>query len=212
MLPDCRLPPNDGANILKEVTPILSAADIVVTTGRVIADGIQGPGINLEAARELWARDEWAGDWPGVAPRWSGYGCNMAVRLSAAREHDIRFDERLPLYAWYEDIDLTRRMAAHGRVVHVAAASGVHLGVKSGRTSGLRLGYSQVANPIYLSRKGSYPRDHAFRSVGRHLLANLVRSAWPEFHVDRRGRATGNILALLDLLRGRLAPERILDL
>ena len=190
-----------------------SVADgIVITTGRVIADGVKGPGINLKAARDLMAHDNWVGQWPGITPAWSGYGCNMAVRLSAAREHGIRFDERLPLYAWYEDIDFTRRLGLHGQVVRVSGASGVHLGVKSGRTSGRRLGYSQVVNPVYLSLKGSYPWDHAMRSIGRHLLANLLRSFWPEPHVDRRGRVVGNGLALLDLLRGRVRPERILEL
>ena len=189
-----------------------ASADVTVTTGRVIADGMRSAGIDLAAARALLAGDQYAGAWPGVEPAWSGYGCNMAVRAAVARRHSIRFDERLPLYAWYEDIDFTRRLGRYGRVVRVLAASGVHLGAKSGRTSGLRLGYSQVANPIYLARKGSYPWDHAVRSVGRHLLANAVRSVWPEPHVDRRGRAVGNARALLDLLRGRIKPDRILEL
>lgn len=189
-----------------------AAEDVVVTTGRVIADGMRSTGIDLAAARALLAGDHYAGSWPGVEAAWSGYGCNMAVRAAVARRHAIRFDERLPLYAWYEDIDFTRRLAQHGRVVRVLAASGVHLGAKSGRTSGLRLGYSQVANPLYLARKGSYPWNRALRSVGRHLLANAVRSARPEPHVDRRGRAVGNARALLDLLCGRIRPERILEL
>ena len=32
---------------------------------------------------------------------------------------------------------------------------GVHLGNKRGRVSGLRFGYSQIANPIYLLQKGT---------------------------------------------------------
>lgn len=199
-----------------------AVADLVVTTGWVIADGMRGPGLDFAAARALIAadrhegdrhgRDGHAGDWPGLAPAWHGYGCNMAARLAAVRGHGVRFDERLPLYAWYEDIDFTRRLAQHGQVMLVAAARGVHLGAKSGRTSGLRLGYSQVMNPVYLARKGSYPWNHAVRSIGRHLLANAVRSLRPEPHVDRRGRAVGNMRALLDLARGRVTPERILHM
>jgi GT2 family glycosyltransferase len=148
-----------------------------------------------------------------IAPTFNGYGCNMALRLDVVRAHALRFDERLPLYAWYEDIDLCRRLASHGgEIVEVAAASGVHLGVKHGRTSGKRLGYSQVVNPLYLWRKGSYPLDRALRSIGRHLLINGVRSLRPEPWVDRRGRLVGNSLALLDIMRGRAVPERILDL
>jgi hypothetical protein len=41
---------------------------------------------------------------------------------------------------------------------------------------------------------------------------NLVRSVWPEPYIDRRGRLRGNILALRDLVRGGMIPERILEL
>lgn len=37
---------------------------------------------------------------------------------------------------------------------------------------------------------------------------NFTRAAWPEPFVDRRGRARGNLIAIADLLRGRLEPER----
>jgi hypothetical protein len=94
--------------------------------------------------------------------------------------------------------------------VQVATARGVHLGAKSGRTSGKRLGYSQVMNPVYLARKGTYPWKRALRSISRHLAINLVRSVRPEAWVDRRGRLLGNGLALIDLCRGRIVPERIL--
>jgi GT2 family glycosyltransferase len=186
---------------------------VVMTTGRVLADGARGPGISAAAARAILAGAGRAPPpGPPVAPTFNGYGCNMALRLDVMRRHALRFDERLPLYGWYEDIDLSRRLARHGRVVALAGAAGVHLGVKGGRTSGRRLGYSQVVNPLYLWRKGSYPFDRALRSVGRHMLVNGVRALRPEPWVDRRGRLAGNALAVLDLLRGRAAPERILDL
>lgn len=189
-----------------------SQADVVVTTGQVLADGARGPGLSMAASRDILAR---AGDdlpGPEIEPTFSGYGCNMALRLAVIRAHGLRFDERLPLYGWYEDIDFCRRLGRHGRIVRVAAARGVHLGVKGGRTSGRRLGYSQVVNPLYLWRKGTYPLDHALRSIGRHLLINGARSFWPEAWVDRRGRLIGNLLALVDMLRGRARPERILEL
>ena len=34
---------------------------------------------------------------------------------------------------------------------------------------------------------------------------NIVRSPWPEPYVDRRGRLRGNLLALRDLMTGRMA-------
>jgi GT2 family glycosyltransferase len=74
------------------------------------------------------------------------------------RPNDVMFDERLPLYGWQEDVDLSRRLAAFGTVVKVPAARGVHLSVKLGRNSGVRLGYSQIANPLYLSfKRRGYP-------------------------------------------------------
>lgn len=202
-----------------EATLAAFAADpaVVVTTGRVLADGAKGPGIGVSEGRAVLARHAGAGDTPageglGTTPTFNGYGCNMAVRLESVRVHGIRFDERLPLYAWYEDIDFSRRLGRHGTVVRLEAACGVHLGIKMGRTTGRRLGYSQVANPLYLWRKGSYPLDHALRSIGRNVLANGVRSLRPEPWVDRRGRLQGNAMAVLDALRGRVTPERVLGL
>jgi hypothetical protein len=45
-----------------------------------------------------------------------------------------------------------------------------------------------------------------------NVVANAVRSLAPEPFVDRRGRLTGNLLAVKDLLLGRLSPERAADL
>lgn len=137
----------------------------------------------------------------------------MAVRLAPMRANGLRFDERLPLYGWQEDVDLSRRLAEFGQVEQVDAACGIHLGVKSGRGSGLRLGYSQVANPLYLSAKHrGYPLHRAITHIAKNLAMNIVRAMWPEPYVDRRGRLRGNLLALRDLTIGRMVPERILDL
>jgi GT2 family glycosyltransferase len=197
-----------------EVTIDVLAAnpDIVATTGHVIADGAKGPGIPCEVGRQLLAADDKCVPGEVLSSAFHAYGCNMAARVAPARDHAVRFDERLALYAWYEDIDFSRRLARYGRIVRIDAARGVHLGTKSGRTSGKRLGYSQVMNCIYLARKGSYPWKAAIRSIVRHLAINLVRSPWPEDWVDRRGRLFGNTLAFCDLFRGRIMPERVRDL
>jgi GT2 family glycosyltransferase len=186
--------------------------EMVVTTGSTIADGARGPGFSPQAGRELIASDSAPGRDPGVEKAYHGYGCNMALRLAPVRQHALQFDERLPLYGWSEDVDFTHRLGRYGHIVKVLGARGVHLGVKVGRTPGYKLGYSQVANPIYLFGKGSYSWGRASRSVLRNLAANIVKSLQPEPYIDRRGRLRGNGLAILDLLRGRLAPERILDL
>ncbi len=183
---------------------------LVAATGHVIADGIKGPGFGMAEGRALLAAD--GGAAPGERPVavYNAYGCNMVLRLAPMRAHGLEFDPDLPLYGWYEDIDLCRRLARHGRILRIPAARGVHLGVKSGRTSGLRLGYSQIANPVYLARKGSYEWRRALWSMARNLGANLLHAPRPEPFIDRRGRLRGNLLALGDLLRGRCDPRRIL--
>jgi GT2 family glycosyltransferase len=184
---------------------------IVVATGLVLADGIGGPGLTPEGGRAILMSH--VPQATSVKPEFAAYGCNMALRLAPMRENGVWFDERLPLYGWQEDVDLSRRLAPFGTIVLIEAARGVHLGVKSGRGSGVRLGYSQVANPLYLSAKrAGYPLPRALSHIGRNMAMNAARAFWPEPYVDRRGRLVGNLLALRDLATGRMVPERILEL
>ena len=187
------------------------AADLVVTTGTMLADGIKGPGLEVAAGRRiLAAQSAQAGH--RMTPVRNGYGCNMAIRLSVIRQAGLRFDEALPLYGWLEDVDFCVRAGAHGRMVRLEAARGVHLGVKLGRGSGLRLGYSQVSNPVYLAGRGTLSWWDAVLSLGRNLAANCARSPWPEPYVDRPGRLRGNLLALRDWVLRRMRPMRATDL
>lgn len=182
--------------------------DVVIATNHPLLDGATGPGIPHELALEVLAAA--APDTPAsIKPTYGGYGCNMALRVAPALAHGVRFDDNLPLYGWLEDIDFSRRMAVHGRVVNCSSLRGVHLGAKHGRTSGLRVGYSQVANPLYLRRKGSLSTSYSLRHLTRNVAKNLLRLTYPEPWVDRRGRLHGNLLAFCDLLRGRLDPRRI---
>jgi hypothetical protein len=48
--------------------------------------------------------------------------------------------------------------------------------------------------------------------MSRNVLANLIRSLWPEPWVDRKGRLRGNFLALVDIIKKRDSPVRILQL
>jgi GT2 family glycosyltransferase len=185
--------------------------DIVMITGRVVADGIIGPGFDIDEARRQLAASATA-DEDAIETVENGYGCNMAVRLAAARAARCRFDEHLPLYGWLEDVDFSRQLARQGRIVRLAAACGVHLGIKQGRQSGVRLGYSQIANPIYLSRKGTCSWPRTMRQMSRNLTMNLLRSLRPEPYVDRAGRLYGNLKAIRDMFAGKLDPQRILEL
>ena len=198
---------------LEALEGVLSAhPECAVATGTVVADGAKGPGITPDAAREILAADTPPDDLLALHEHFNGYGCNMALRLAPVRAHGLRFDEKLPLYGWYEDLDFTRRLLPFGRIYRLRGARGVHLGTKAGRVPGIKLGYSQVVNPIYLARKGSYPWSHALRSVARHCAMNLARSPLPEPEVDRWGRFRGNLRGLVDLATGRADPERILTL
>jgi len=192
----------------------LSDPGIVMCTGTVDADGITGPGLDLSAASMIVDRAEPMQGAGGHEPTttYNAYGCNMAVRMATVRAHGLAFDENLPLYGWLEDVDFSRQMARHGRIVRSQMLRGVHLGTKSGRTSGVRFGYSQIANPIYLVRKRTMSVRHASVQIARNLAANSVKLFAPEPWVDRRGRFRGNVRALADLLRGRLAPQNILAL
>jgi len=183
----------------------------VAATGVVVADGINGPGMSVTEAQFILAQPfAPASDARSI---FSAYGCNMAIRLGPMRQFGLQFDERLPMYGWQEDVDLSRQLASHGDVMQLEAARGVHLGTKVGRGSGVRLGYSQVANPLYLvGKRCGYPLKRALGHIAGNVAMNIARAAWPEPYVDRRGRLRGNVLAARDMLVGRMLPERILDL
>ena len=198
---------------LEEVARLFASQDdVVVATNWPLLDGAVGPGLTHDEALRALARAAGRSEPVQVMPTYGGYGCNMALRMAPVLRHGVRFDENLPLYGWLEDIDFSRRLAAYGRIVKCTALRGVHLGSKRGRGSGLRLGYSQIANPLYLLRKGSMSAPYALKHMARNLAKNAARAAFPEPWVDRRGRVAGNALALLDLLRGRLDPRNILGL
>jgi GT2 family glycosyltransferase len=182
-----------------------------VVMGMVVRDGAKNAGLTWEDAEAaLWATEGKEHDGPSVVDHVGAYGCNMSLRSSLVG--DLRFDERLVLYGWQEDIDFTSQMRSRGRVVCVTSIRGVHLGIKTGRVSGERFGYSQVANPIYLIRKGSVPASFALPLMFRNIAANLAKSLRPEPYVDRRGRLRGNMLAILHVAMGRIEPEYILKI
>jgi GT2 family glycosyltransferase len=187
--------------------------DWVVVRGHAVKDGANGPGMTFEAGLATLRSIERSrsSTLPEVIrDEVGGYGCNMSVR--AAHIGDLRFDERLVLYGWQEDIDFTCQLRPYGRVVSLSTLIGVHLGVKSGRLSGVRFGYSQIINPIYLIKKGTIPIGFAARLMGRNLTANIAKSVWPEPYVDRRGRLKGNLLAAFHLIQGKVTPEYVLRL
>jgi GT2 family glycosyltransferase len=218
LIPDCDVLficdddylPSDGA--LEGMAGLFDMfPDIVGANGRLIADGINSPGIGFEdAVRLVEAADSRPPATPKILRDLDGlYGCNMAFRSAAIA--DARFDEALPLYGWQEDIDFSAQLLPKGRIVASDAFCGVHRGVKGGRTSGVRFGYSQVANPAYLVLKGTMTARKAVGIALGNVVANLVKVWRPEPWVDRWGRVRGNWLAVGDVARGRIRPDRILE-
>ncbi|AXA39644.1 MULTISPECIES: glycosyltransferase family 2 protein [Rhizobium] len=199
-----------AATFLSRMAAVFAAnPDVAIATGEVLADGILDGGLSMSNA--LQVLETAAEGAEQVTEVYNAYGCNMAVRLSPILEHALAFDEQLPLYGWLEDVDFSRSIARYGRSVRVEGARGVHLGVRSGRQPGRRLGYSQVANPVYLIRKGTMSKGRAVAQIGRNILANTRGLLFNDRLIDRWGRLKGNLLALSDLLVGRASPSRILE-
>jgi len=200
------------SHYLQELEKIfLNNPDVVAATGFMLADDVTGPGLTIEQGLKIVQNNVRNGS-DVLEPVPGLYGCNMTYRMQHIRDKRLKFDENLPLYGWQEDIDFSLQMAPLGRMVKNDRLMGVHLGVKAGRTSGVRLGYSQIANPVYLSKKGTMSWQHARKLISRNIAANLARSIYPEPWIDRHGRLKGNMLALMDLLRGKASPARILQL
>lgn len=185
--------------------------EVVGLTGRVVLDGKLSEEIP-RAAAERALRQSHAEPPSG---RWSRtrelYGANFAYRRAAAT--DLRFDDRLPLYSWLEDHDFARRLLPVGVLAHVDDCVIVHRAAGSGgRTKHLRLGYSQVMNVVYLVRKGTFPLWLGAQQLGRPVAKNMALSLVGRSKSWRRERLRGNALAAVDVLRGRVTPERITDL
>ena len=189
-------------------------ADVAGMSGIILDDGTTTAGISVPDADAMVkvhdAQNKTDGKLAKSFSHGGNVGCNMAYRNSAIGS--IRFDENLPRYAWMEDSDFRGQIERKGSFARAFDLWGVHLGHKHGRSSGVTLGYAQIANGIYLAKKGTVPKSYMIRQCVRNLIANTLRSIAPEPYVDRRGRLKGNLTALGDLLRGKLNPNRILNL
>jgi GT2 family glycosyltransferase len=184
---------------------------IVGVTGEVIADGAHSIGFTFEEGirlAEQYSRQEKPD--PVISQIRGTYGCNMAFRTASIGS--LRFDERLPLYGWQEDLDFCGALRHSGSIVWTNVVWGVHLGTKRGKGSEVRLGYSQVVNPAYIVSKGNMSSGYALGLVAKNVLANFAKSIRPESFIDRRGRLRGNLIGIFHLMTGRLTPEHILNL
>lgn len=186
--------------------------EVVLATGKVLADGIKGPGYDHATGLRKLAQGLSDPVDLTLASAHTGYGCNTALRAKTILKHKLRYDENLPLYGWLEDVDFSNQLVRHGRFVCPGGMRGVHLGTKTGRTHGRYLGYSQIANPIYLIRKGTISRKRARDLMMRNIASNLLGTFRPRPWADYRGRLRGNLTAIWDVLLRRDRPDRILGL
>lgn len=200
-----------GDDYFLNIESIFAQSDSIIgVNGEVIADGANSPGLTVDEGLRLAEQYDRRKTTPFIREIKGTYGCNMAFRTASIGS--VRFDERLPLYGWQEDLDFCGALRGCGRIVRTNLVWGIHLGTKRGKGSEVRLGYSQIINPVYVVRKGNMSFAYAFRLVSKNFLANLVKSVRPESYIDRRGRLRGNLIGMFHLMTGRLTPEYILQL
>jgi GT2 family glycosyltransferase len=185
--------------------------EIVIACGHAVLDRLATRYVvTREMALAALAKVPRGSGWD-YTPRWIR-GHNMFVRADIAKS--LQFDERLPLYALYEDLDFVARCQKYGKAAYNRESRMAHLGTMSGRINEVRLGYSQFANSHYLVRKGIWALPVVARVCAKQLAGNLAFSLLKRQVelADRRSRLKGNLFALADLFRGRLDPANILVL
>jgi GT2 family glycosyltransferase len=209
---DFRLAPNWLAEC---ITAFESNPNLIGAGGCVLADGIkimhgyqEQDAIAFLEGKTRPKRHVWSGR--TSRPVHDLYGCNMAYRGTFALHE--RFDENLPYYGWLEDVDYSVRASKKGELRYLPNAKGVHLGVQGGRTSGVRFGYSQIANTLYLYQKETVALRKIVFLVARNILSNTVRTITFRTKKDYRGRLYGNALAMIDLLKSKCHPMNVIDL
>jgi GT2 family glycosyltransferase len=192
---------------------IAANSEIAIVTGTIIADGCNNRPLSREEARCLVSDSiRQSNDGGDPVEINDAYGCNMCVRRELL--DSIQFDERLALYGWLEDADFCHQCRQAGKVVRSKRAALVHLGVLSGRVSGVRFGFSQIMNPLYLARKGSLPsiyhvvKNHWAKAVS----SNILYSVFGDPYVDRYGRLRGNLIAFRMVVAGNIDPEYVRQL
>jgi GT2 family glycosyltransferase len=205
------------ASYLCEMARLFRAyPELVIGCGTLLHDGGRSSLITRDQAKKLCLEEDESpteSGSPSYVPLDWAYGCNMMARWASVGE--VRFDERLPLYAWLEDSDYGFRctIGKHGPVTCLSA-KGVHLGWRGGRTSGVRFGFSQIVNPLYLWRKAKvFPLRHIIIQYWLRCLAgNILGTLTGDPKWDRPGGLRGNLLGFKHLLSGGCDPTRIVHM
>jgi len=195
--------------IEKCVASFVQDRNLIGLTGYVLADGVTTGGYDEQQVARYLSHEVAAEKAAKPAHEVTSlYGCNMAFLGTYANK--ARFDENLPLYGWLEDVDYSSQALSQGKLQYMPECIGVHMGVSSGRTSGVRFGYSQIANPAFLITKGTIPINHALLQLSRNVLANVFNSLLMK--TKYRQRLFGNLCAIKDIALFRCRPSNILDI
>jgi hypothetical protein len=105
-----------GHDYFLNMESIFARDDSVVgVTGEVIADGASSLGFTFEEGLRLAQQYSRREKPASVLHETRGtYGCNMAFRTASIGS--LRFDERLPLYGWQDDLDFCEALRHSGRI------------------------------------------------------------------------------------------------
>lgn len=198
----------DDSYLRNAVRHFVRDPDIVGLTGNVLLDGVRMKrqlGLDESVAALSAATVDEAS--PEEATTVSElYGCNMVVRNLG--QQFPSFDESLPLYGWLEDLDFSRQLKIFGYLVRAEDCWLVHQGSTSGgRTQHERFGYSQIANPYRIFRRGRITVGHALMLIGRPVIANVLGSVFGIDRHRRRNRLRGNAAAVRHAARGKMRPQ-----
>lgn len=142
-----------------------------------------------------------------IKPASTGIGCLMSFRGDLLDK--VEFDERLPLYGYLEDFDFSMQCSRFGRLVTNHRCHMVHIETAVGRMGSRKRGYSEVVNPIYIGSKHRSVRfGRLLAGSVKRTLKNLIRCR----DLAGRKQVEGNLIGWAMVLKGKLAPEYILQM
>ncbi|HEU6450853.1 MAG TPA: glycosyltransferase [Gemmatimonadaceae bacterium] len=132
-------------------------------------------------------------------------GCSMAWRTGLARA--LGFNESFHGYANGEDLEFSRGMARHGRIVVAGRARLLHMNDAGGRPDMYQMGYIGMRNQLYIHRTWLQDRGRmdvawwTYASV-MDTLVRFVSLAKPRNYRVRWSFVRGRIRFLHDLVTG----------
>ena len=132
-------------------------------------------------------------------------GCSMAWRTAPAR--GLGFNESFHGYANGEDLEFSRGMARHGRIVVAGRARLLHMNDAGGRPDMFQMGYIGMRNQLYIHRTWLPRRtrlDVAYWTYASVMdtLVRCVSLAKPRNYGVRWSFVRGRIRFLHDLVTG----------